>query len=122
MWCRYAKRRPDGEPYVHKLTRRYHGRQRHECSWQKEYTFLTTGWQHCRYPVSAGSMRTHLGFNPERSGGAALTVIYGHYLAQSTGAGDGSVRQTLDERSPAKCPAILGGGRQTGQDDCRTGK
>src|SRR4051794_34561669 len=67
-----------------------------------------TGWQHCRCPVSVGSMRTHLGFNPERSGGAALTVMYRHYLAQSTGAGDGSFRQTLDERSSANCPAILG--------------
>src|SRR3954464_3999974 len=33
-----------------------------------------------------------------------------------------SVRQTLVERPPAKYPAILGGGRQTGQNDYRTEK
>jgi hypothetical protein len=52
-------------------------------------------------------------------------VIFDQAIIGKSGAeGDflDSVRQTLDERSPAKCPAIQGRRRQTGQNDCRTGK
>src|SRR3954451_11577780 len=56
---------------------------------------------------------------------ARLRVILDQAIMGKSGAeGDllDSVRQTLDERSPAKCPVIPGPKRQIGQNDYRTGK
>src|SRR3954470_7160593 len=80
----------------------------------KEYPFLTTGWQHCRYPFSVGSMRTHPGFNPERSGGATSTAS-GAGSAASAGKGgvfmrrDPGRERRLDVKRNEKADRYPGG-------------
>src|SRR3954449_2631584 len=83
-------------------------------------TLRRTGWASMPGPViieqnlaSGASKRWPL---PK----ARLGVIFDQAIIGKSGAeGDllDSVRQTLDERPPANCPAIRGSGRQTAQDD-----
>src|SRR3954447_3191809 len=89
-------------------------------------TLRRTGWASMPGPVII-EQNLASGASCESDGRCqrpAFVILDQAIIGKSGAEGDflDSVRQTLDRRSPSSCPSFLGLRRQTGQNDCQTGK